>query len=118
MEKLKWGFIGCGAIAKAFAHGIGQTECSEIVAVASPVDGEAEAFAKEHGIGASYLKTEDLLADRNVEAVYICTPHTHHARLSIAAALTILSPSPIQRVLSLTPPSMAVVSSRSAVAIV
>ncbi|MBL8027822.1 MAG: aldo/keto reductase [Fibrobacteres bacterium] len=86
MKKVKWGFIGCGAIAKAFAHGIAQTESCEIVAVSSPVDGEAAAFASEYKIAQSYTKSEDLLADKNVEVVYICTPHTHHARLSIAAA--------------------------------
>jgi predicted dehydrogenase/aryl-alcohol dehydrogenase-like predicted oxidoreductase len=86
MKKTRWGFVGCGAIAKAFAHGISQTTTCEVVAVSGSSAEKAQRFAAEHGIPKAYGDNDALFADPNVDIVYICTPHVSHADLSIRAA--------------------------------
>ena len=84
-NKLRWGIIGTGSIAKSFARGLAQSEGGALVAVGSRSLETAKAFslrfpAKVHG---SY---EALLADPEVDAVYISTPHPHHAEWAVKAA--------------------------------
>ena len=86
MEKLKWGLLAAGGIAKAFAGGLDQTGRGTPVAVASRSKEKAEAFAKEFGIPTAYGSYDDLLADPDVEAVYVSTPHPLHACWAIRAA--------------------------------
>jgi predicted dehydrogenase len=54
-------------------------------AVASRDPAKAKAFAKEHGLAAAHGSYEALFADREVDAVYISTPHTSHHAETIAA---------------------------------
>src|SRR5439155_20363045 len=57
----------------------------EVVAAADPRSEARSAFERDFGAPA-YDSPARLLADRNVEAVYIATPHEHHAEQAIAAA--------------------------------
>ena len=50
MTALNWGIIGTGAIARAFAHGLSQTETAELVAIGSRDRQTADAFGDEHGV--------------------------------------------------------------------
>ncbi|MEO8882205.1 MAG: aldo/keto reductase, partial [Devosia sp.] len=83
--KVRWGIIGPGGIAKAFYGGVTHSKNSELVAIATRdpnKPGLADAFG-----GPRILKGYDaLLADPEVEAVYIATPHTFHAEWAIKAA--------------------------------
>ncbi|MPZ55421.1 MAG: gfo/Idh/MocA family oxidoreductase [Rhizobiales bacterium] len=57
----------------------------ELVAAADPRADARERFAAEFG-GKGYATVEDLCSDANVEAVYVATPHQHHAENACAAA--------------------------------
>ncbi len=85
MEKVNWGILGTGAIAKAFAHGLAQSETGRAVAVGSRSRETAEAFGNAHGIALRHGSYEALLADANVRAVYISTPHPFHPEWAIKA---------------------------------
>ena len=86
--KLAWGIIGTGAIAGTLAHNIGQSRTGRLAAVGSRDKAKAEAFGAKHGVPAAkcYGTYEDLLADPEVRAVYVATPHPRHAEWAIKAA--------------------------------
>jgi predicted dehydrogenase/aryl-alcohol dehydrogenase-like predicted oxidoreductase len=84
--KLRWGIIGTGNIAKAFAKGLARSRTGELLAVGSRSQSTADRFADEFKVPRRYASYEALLADRDVQAVYISTPHPLHAQWAIAAA--------------------------------
>jgi predicted dehydrogenase/aryl-alcohol dehydrogenase-like predicted oxidoreductase len=81
--KLNWGLLGAGAIARAFAKGLSQSDTGIAYAVASRAKDKSDAFAKEHGVTKSYGSYEEMLADPAVHAVYVSTPHPLHAEWAI-----------------------------------
>lgn len=85
-KQLRWGIIGIGSIAKAFAKGVLQSKTGTLLAVASRSLAKAEAFAAEYGASRSYGDYQALLDDADVDAVYVCTPHPMHAEWAIKAA--------------------------------
>ncbi len=84
-EDVRWGIIGPGSIARAFAAALPKSDGAKLVAIASRdanKPGLAEAFPGVrilHGYQA-------LLDDPEVEAIYIATPHPGHAEWAIKAA--------------------------------
>jgi len=82
-EKLRWGILGTGAIAKQFADALVRSHSGNLTAVASrnPALNTAETF---HG-ATVYAGYDALLADPAVQAVYIATPHPTHAEWAIRA---------------------------------
>jgi predicted dehydrogenase/aryl-alcohol dehydrogenase-like predicted oxidoreductase len=86
MSKLRWGLLAAGNIAKAFANGVKHSQTGELVAVGSRTQASANKFADEFGIPNRHGSYEALLADLQVDAVYISTPHPHHAEWIIKAA--------------------------------
>jgi len=85
-KPLRWGIISTGAIARAFATGLSQTDSGTLAAVASRTQDSADAFAKEFDIPTAHGSYEALLADDGVDAVYIATPHPMHPEWAIKAA--------------------------------
>ena len=85
-DKIRWGLLATGAIAKAFARGLKQSQTGDLVAVGSRSRDKAEAFGAEFGVPRRHGSYEALLADRDVEAVYVSTPHPQHAEWAIKAA--------------------------------
>lgn len=89
MGKLKIGIIGCGGIAnqKHFPALKANADLNEIVAFCDIIEERAESAAKEFGAkGAKVYKDyHDLLADKNVEVVHICTPNVVHSEIAVAA---------------------------------
>ncbi|WP_280171268.1 aldo/keto reductase [Agrobacterium pusense] len=83
-QPIRWGIIGPGTIARTFADGIAHSRTGRLEAIATrnpDKPGLAEAFA-----GARIVKGYDaLLADPDIDAVYIATPHTGHAEWAIKA---------------------------------
>jgi predicted dehydrogenase len=78
---LRWGLLSTAAINGALlnsGHG-------EFVAVASRSAERAEAYAREHGIPRAHGSYEDLLADPEVDAVYVPLPNSMHVEWSIRA---------------------------------
>ncbi len=81
---IRWGIIGPGRIAQTFADGIAHSRSGKLVAIASrnpDKPGLGDGFP-----GARIVNGyEALLADKEIDAVYIATPHTGHAEWAIKA---------------------------------
>lgn len=83
IEKLRWGFIGAGGIAKrALFPAISKSNIGEIYAVASRDKTKALTISPN---GIVYTSYDELLADPKVEAVYISLPNSLHLPLAIKA---------------------------------
>ncbi len=84
---IRWGIVGPGAIAHNFADGLAQTDAGTLVAIASRDATRRKAFGERYAIEPAHRHADyaALLADPQVEAVYVSTPHPWHAELSIAA---------------------------------
>lgn len=81
---IRWGIIGPGRIAQTFADGIAHSRSGKLVAIASrnpDKPGLGDGFPGAR-IVSGY---EALLADKEIDAVYIATPHTGHAEWAIKA---------------------------------
>lgn len=85
-QRLGWGILGTGAIARAFAAALPQSTTGRLVAVASRSPTTAEQFGAEFNVVRCHGRYDALLADDAVQAVYISTPHPQHAAWAICAA--------------------------------
>ena len=84
---IRWGLIGCGDIArKRVAPALCEISNSELVSVSRARFDQAEQFAKEFGARRWYADWKELIADEEVDAVYVATPVHLHAAQAIAAA--------------------------------
>jgi predicted dehydrogenase len=84
---LKFGLVGCGDISrKRVAPALRDLPNCELVAVSRADFGKAESFAKEFGARKWYRDYAELIADDEIEAIYIATPVHLHAEQAIAAA--------------------------------
>jgi len=87
MSILKWGLIGCGDIAqKRVAPALRDLPSCELHAIARSQPDLAESFANQFGARKWYSTWQELLADSDLDAVYIATPVHLHAAQTIAAA--------------------------------
>ena len=84
-QKIRWGILGPGSMARSFAGGVAHSRTGTIVALGARNPGKAGLAAAFPG--ARILDGyEALLADDGVDAVYISTPHPSHAEWAIKAA--------------------------------
>jgi len=84
---MRWAIIGLGRIADTeIAPAITASPHGELRAVVSRDQGRAEAFAGRHGAGLAFTSFGELLADPDVDAVYIATPNALHADEVVWAA--------------------------------
>jgi predicted dehydrogenase len=84
---IRWGLIGCGDIArKRVAPALREIPNSELMSVSRARFDQAEQFAKEFGARRWYADWKELIADEEVDAVYVATPVYLHATQAIAAA--------------------------------
>jgi predicted dehydrogenase len=87
MKTIKWGILGCANIArKAVIPGILGAKNSELYAVASRRRKKAADFAEEFGAAKFYDDYDELLADEEIDAVYIPLPNGLHKEWTIKAA--------------------------------
>jgi aryl-alcohol dehydrogenase-like predicted oxidoreductase/predicted dehydrogenase len=80
MTAIRWGILGTGAIAKAFAEAIQETE-GDLIAVASNTKQRAEEFVKDYQCE-PVEGYHNLISNPAINAVYVATPHTSHFELS------------------------------------
>ena len=86
-DVLRWGIVSTADIGmRKVIPGIRTAARCEVVAIASRDRARAEAAASELAIGRAHGSYEDLLADPDVDAVYIPLPNHLHAEWTIAAA--------------------------------
>jgi predicted dehydrogenase len=83
---MRWGVISTGRIARAFLDALRPSQSEQIVAVASRDEAKAAAIAREFGVPRSYGSYQALLADPEVQAVYLATPNSLHAEWALRAA--------------------------------
>jgi myo-inositol 2-dehydrogenase / D-chiro-inositol 1-dehydrogenase len=87
VSKVRIGIVGSRFQADCIAASVAaMPEEAEVVAVASPTRGNAEAFAKRHGIRRFYEDYREMLRDSAVEMISITAPNRLHARITIDAA--------------------------------
>lgn len=82
---LRWGILAPGTIAARFARDVLAHTASTIAAVGSRSLPRAQAFAERFTIPRPYGSYEELLADDDVDAVYIASPHSHHREHALEA---------------------------------
>ena len=87
MKQLSWGLIGCGDIArKRVAPALRDLAECDFAAVSRGRKELAEGFAKEFGARLCYGAWQELLRDKELDAIYLATPVHLHAEQTIAAA--------------------------------
>ncbi|PWC04859.1 Gfo/Idh/MocA family protein [Agromyces badenianii] len=77
-ERLRWGILATGGIAHAFTNDL-QLNGFTVQAVGSRSQEAADAFAAEFGIPNAHGSYEALVADPEVDVIYVSTPHPMHA---------------------------------------
>jgi len=82
---VKWGIVSTADINRKVIPGAYASEKVDLVAVASRDQARADAYAREWDIPHAYGSYDELLADPEVEAVYISLPNTLHVEWSIKA---------------------------------
>jgi predicted dehydrogenase len=75
---VRWGIMSTGNIARGFASDLRQAPGAELAAVGSRDAATAATFAREYGVARSHGTYEALVADPDVDIVYIGTPHGRH----------------------------------------
>lgn len=86
-KKVRWGVLGCAGIAKrAVIPGIQQSQTGIVAAVASRGIDKAAETAEQFGIEKAYASYEELLVDKEIDAVYIPLPNHLHKEWTIRAA--------------------------------
>jgi predicted dehydrogenase len=84
-KKLKVGVIGVGGIAQTHFPGWKASPDAEVVAI-SDVDGAtAKRIGQEQQVALVYDKAEELIANKDIDIIDVCTPNAYHAPLSIKA---------------------------------
>lgn len=89
MTKLKIGVIGCGGIAnsKHFPALASQSEKAEMVAFCDIIEERAVEAAKKYGTAdaKAYTDYKQLLEDKAIDVVHVCTPNRSHSEITVAA---------------------------------
>jgi len=85
-RKVQWGILGNARINRRFVPGVRAAGNSELVAIASREGPKAKQAAQQWGASKAYASYEALLADPEIEAVYIPLPNHLHAEWAIKAA--------------------------------
>jgi predicted dehydrogenase len=95
---LRWGVIGTGWIAERFVAALQKLTTQQVVAVGSRTTSSAAGFAQRFGIARAHGSYDDLVADPEVDVVYVATPHNRHhphAVLALEAGKHVLIEKPI-----------------------
>jgi predicted dehydrogenase len=82
---IRWGIAGPGRIADKVAADFVHVPDASLVAVGSRSAERAQAFASRHGAARAHGSYANLVADPEVDAIYIATPHPQHKAIAIAA---------------------------------
>ncbi|MGH2891473.1 MAG: Gfo/Idh/MocA family protein [Solirubrobacteraceae bacterium] len=97
---VRFGILSTARINDLFLAGIAGSEECEVIAVASRDAQRVDAYAREHGIERAYPGYEALLADGDIDAVYISLPNSLHldwSRRALAAGKHVLCEKPLGR---------------------
>ena len=83
MQKIRFGVVGTNFITDWVIDGGREDERFELVAVCSRSEETAKSFAEKHNIPHTFTSLEDMAASPLIDAVYVASPNSFHARQSI-----------------------------------
>jgi 1,5-anhydro-D-fructose reductase (1,5-anhydro-D-mannitol-forming) len=87
LQAVRWGMIGCGDVAEVKSGpGFQKARGSSLVAVMRRDAAKAEDYARRHGVPRWYADAARLIADPEVDAVYVGTPPSTHRQYTLMAA--------------------------------
>jgi len=87
MQKIKFGIVGLGRLGRKHAENIAfKTQKAELAAVCSIIQGEVEQVQKEWGIPYGYTDYNEMLNNKELDAIFIASPSGEHCN-QIAGAL-------------------------------
>jgi len=84
-DPLRWGILGTGGIARAFVTDLRLTDSGVAAAVGSRNQESADGFAAEFGVANRHGSYDSLVADPDVDVIYVATPHPVHHDNAILA---------------------------------
>ncbi len=79
-RNIRWGVMSTGKIAHTFAKTLQYVKSATLYAVSSRTQEKADAFGKEFGFAHCYGSAAEMLADPDVDVVYVCSPMSCHYR--------------------------------------
>ena len=86
MKTINWGIIGCGNVTEVKSGpGFQKSSNSHLVAVMRRSSELAEDYAKRHGVPKWYDEADPLIADPDVNAIYVATPPSTHMIYALQA---------------------------------
>ncbi len=86
-DHIRWGMIGCGDVAEVKSGpALRKAAGSSLVAVMRRDAAKAADYARRHGVARHYESAAALVADPEVDAVYVATPPSSHLELAVMAA--------------------------------
>ncbi len=84
-REIRWGIVGPGRIAAGVAADFEPVRGARLTAVASRSAERGAVFAREHGIERVHGSYAEIMADDEVDVLYIATPHPQHHAIALAA---------------------------------
>jgi len=97
MDRVRWGILGTGAIAKKFAQGLAILPDADLVAVGSRAQATADSFGEMFDVPRRYASYADLAHASDVDVIYVATPHSLHrenSELCLQAGKAVLCEKP------------------------
>ncbi len=83
---VRWGILGCGDVTEIKSGpALQKAARSELVSVMRRDGAKAADYAKRHGVGRFTDRVDDMLADPDLDAIYIATPPNSHAEYAVRA---------------------------------
>ena len=82
-DKIRWGILGTGTIARKFATGLTFLPEAELAAIGSRSQAAADRFGDEFNAPNRHASYEAVANDPEVDVVYVATPHTLHQANSL-----------------------------------
>lgn len=82
---IRWGILGAGNIANRFAVSLKNDDRAELVAISCRTLEKGNTFAKKHNVNTVYLSHNELLEDKEIDAIYLALPHGLHHEWCIKA---------------------------------
>lgn len=87
MKMIHWGMVGTGDVTEVKSGpGLYKADNSTLYGVTNRTRAKAEDYARRHGVARVYDNLEQMLADPQIDAVYIATPPDSHMELAIQCA--------------------------------
>jgi predicted dehydrogenase len=87
MSQIRWGIIGCGdVVRKRVAQAIIDEPRSELIAACRRNEAALRDFCESFSVERAYASADDLIADPDIDAIYIATPVRDHMPQTVAAA--------------------------------